>query len=356
MAIMSFVDVARARLRELERHNWRRLLMLGVPAFVLLLTALIYLLSGRYVGTDNAYVKADMVAVSPEVSGRITKVLVKENQHVKAGDPLVELETDPYRIKVNQAEASLAEAVAGIGSLQAQYKMGTTQRGLAKISAAFYQREYDRQRKLARNDFASQSKLDTARHNLDTATQMAAVLEQNINQTLAKLNGKADAEMTEYSAYKAAKAALDAANLDLSRTTLRAPFSGILGRQPQVGDVVTAGTPLVSLISDEHVWIEANFKETQLTNVRPGQHVSITIDTYPDHDWEGVVDSIAQGTGSEFSVLPAQNATGNWVKVVQRIPLHISIIRKDNDPDIRAGMSSSVEIDTHSTPAADEKN
>lgn len=356
MAVKRYVDAIRARLRELDRHNWRRLLMLGVPAFVLLVVALVYLLSGRYVSTDNAYVKADMVAVSPEVSGRIVKVLIKENQHVNAGDPLVELEAAPYRINVEQAEASLAEAVAGIGSLQAQYKMGLTQRGLAKSSAEFYQREYDRQRKLARNDFASQSKLDTARHNLDTATQMAAVLEQNLNQTLAKLNGKADADITEYSAYRAAKAALDTAKLALNRTTLRAPFSGILGKQPQVGDVVAAGTPLVSLISDEHVWIEANFKETQLTNVRPGQHVDITIDTYPDHAWEGVVDSIAQGTGSEFSVLPAQNATGNWVKVVQRIPVHISIIRKDNDPEIRAGMSSSVEIDTHSTPDTGNAN
>lgn len=356
MAVKRFVEILRARLLEIDRHNWRRLLMVVVPALVLLVTALTYLMSGRYVGTDNAYVKADMVAVSPEVSGRIIKVLVKENQHVNAGDPLVELESAPYRINVEQAEAALAEAVAGIGSLQAQYKMGLTQRGLAKSSAEFYQREYDRQRKLARNDFASQSKLDTARHNLDTATQMAAVLEQNLNQTLAKLNGRADGEITGYSAYRAAKAALDTAQLALNRTILRAPFSGILGKQPQVGDVVAAGTPLVSLISDEHVWIEGNFKETQLTNVRPGQRVSITIDTYPDHSWQGVVDSIAQGTGSEFSVLPAQNATGNWVKVVQRIPVHISIIRKADDPDIRAGMSSSVEIDTHSTPAPDAPN
>lgn len=354
MAANHYFAAIRARLSELDRNNWRRLLMLVVPAVVLTIATLAFLLSGRYVSTDNAYVKADMVAVAPEVSGRIVKVLVKENQHVNTGDPLVQLEDTSYRINVEQAEAALAEAVAGIASLKAQYKMGASQRALAQSSAGFYQREYDRQRKLARNDFASQTKLDTARHNLDTATQMAAVLEQNINQTVAKLNGKPDAEIADYSAYRTAKAALDTAKLALSHTTIRAPFSGILGKQPQVGDVVAAGTPLVSLISDEHVWIEGNFKETQLTNVHPGQSVAITIDTYPGEEWEGVVESIAQGTGAEFSVLPAQNATGNWVKVVQRIPVHISIIRKSDDPEIRAGMSSSVEIDTHSTPAADE--
>ena len=343
-----FVEETRARLNGLEQQHWRRILMFGVPFVIILVAGSIYLLTGRYVSTDNAYVKANMVSVSPEVSGRITQVMVQENQHVEAGTPLLQMEKTPYQIAVTEAEARLAEAAAGISSLKAQYEMGVSQRELAKSSAEYYQHEYDRQVKLARKDYASQAKLDQARFYRDTTKQMANVLEQSINQTSAKLNGKPSGDLMDYSAYRTAKAALDNARLQLNRTTVRAPFAGILGHQPQVGDVVGAGTPLVSLISDQNVWVEGNFKETQLTDVHVGQKVSVTIDTYPDHEWEGVVESIAQGTGSEFSVLPAQNATGNWVKVVQRIPVHIALVRHQNDPEIRAGMSCDVKIDTKS--------
>ena len=226
--------------------------------------------------------------------------------------------------------------------------MTEAQLALAQSNVAFYGREYKRQAALAKRSFASQSNLDTARHNFDTAIQLGSVLKESINQIVANLDGAPQAPVEEHSAYKQAEAARDNAALNLERTIVRAPFNGVLGRQPQVGDNVSAGMPVVTMVSQEKVWIEANFKETDMANVRPGQSATIDIDTYSEHGWSGHVGSIAQATGLEFSVLPAQNATGNWVKVVQRVPVRIEIDRKPDDPEIRAGMSVEVKIDTHS--------
>lgn len=326
----------------------RMLIFLGIPAAILIIGAAIYFLSGRYVSTDNAYVKADMVTVSPEVAGKITAVYVTENQQVKKGDPLFQIDPKDYRIALDEADAQLKQAAATVKGQQARYRMTLEQIDLAKSSAEFYQREFDRQSKLARRDFASQQKLDEAKHNLDTAKHLSKVLAASMGEIVASLDDAPEAPVEQHSAYQSAKAARDNAALNLERTTVRAPFDGILGKKPQVGDAVAQGAPVVSLISNANVWIEANFKETQLTDVRPGQDATVTIDTYPGHEWHGRVASIAQGTGSEFSVLPAQNATGNWVKVVQRIPVRVEIEREKNDPPIRAGMSCEVEIDTAS--------
>ena len=341
----------RARLGHINSSRLRLILMMGVPALVILAGATFYLLGGRYVETDNAYVKADTVAVSPKVAGTISKVFVAENQFVEAGEPLFEIDPADYRIVLSEAEAQLKQAAAKVKGQQARYRMTLEQIALAKANAEYYEREFERQNALAKRDFASKQKLDEARHDLQTAQQLAKVLAASIGEIVANLDDIPEAPVEEHSAYRAALGARDNAALNLKRTTVRAPFAGILGKQPQLGDTVAAGTPVVSLISRDRVWIEANFKETQLTEVRPGQNVVVTIDTYPGREWHGHVASIAQGTGSEFSILPAQNSTGNWVKVVQRIPVHISIDREDGDPAIRAGMSSEVEIDTQSLPA-----
>jgi membrane fusion protein, multidrug efflux system len=341
----------RARLGRIDSSRLRPILMIGVPVLVLLVGAAFYFLGGRYVSTDNAYVKADTVAVAPKVTGTIREVFVRENEFVAAGQPIFQLDQKDYRIALDEAEAQLRQAAAKVKGQQARYRMTLEQIDLAKESADYYQREFDRQAKLAKRDFASQQKLDEAKHNLETAQHLAKVLAASMGEIVANLDDAPEAPVEEHSAYRAALGARDKAAVDLERTTVRAPFSGVLGKQPQIGDTVAAGTPVVSLISRDRVWVEANFKETQLTDVRPGQDVVVTIDTYPGREWHGHVASIAQGTGSEFSILPAQNSTGNWVKVVQRIPVHISIDREDGDPDIRAGMSSEVEIDTASLPA-----
>lgn len=331
-----------------DRVSARQFLMMVVPGIALLLIGYVYLTSGRWVSTDNAYVKADMVSVSPDVSGRIVQVFINQNDPVKAGDALFEIDPEPYRLKLQEADAALQAASSNVKSMQAKYQMTVAQLGLAKSNVDFYTREFNRQASLAKANVASQSKLDTARHNLETAVQLGAVLKQSIGQTVAVLDDKPDAPVEEHSSYLQAKATRDNAALNLARTTVRAPFDGVLGRQPQVGDNVITGTPVVSIVSQKNVWVEGNFKETDLENVHAGQDAEVTIDTYPDHPWHGHVLSIAQATGSEFSVLPAQNATGNWVKVVQRVPVRIAVDQQAGDPVIRAGMSAEIEVDTQS--------
>ncbi len=346
---VTFAPVSNAARRILgDREQLRPILLIGVPVLVLAAIAYFYFTSGRYVSTDNAYVKADMVSVSPDVGGRIVAVYVKQNQIVKVGDPLFQIDPVPYRIALAEADAQLATATANVKSLRAKYQMTIAQLALSSSSIDYYKREFGRQAALAKRSFASQANLDTARHNFDTATQLDGVLRQSLEQISAQLDGKPDAPVEEHASYLAAKAQRDNAALNLERSTVRAPFDGVTGKQPQVGDQVSPGMPVVSLISTKNVWVEGNFKETDLTNVRPGQCASIDIDTYPGHEWEGHVASISQATGSEFSVLPAQNATGNWVKVVQRIPVRVAIHRKPGDPEVRAGMSTNVEIDTKS--------
>ena len=346
---VSFAPVAVAARRIInDRTSLRQLLMIVVPVLALVVIGYLYLTSGRYVSTDNAYVKADMVSVSPDVGGRIVEVFVRQNEVVKAGAPLFQIDPKPYKIALAESNAQLQAAEANVKSLKAKYQMTVAQLELAKSNVDYYSREFQRQASLAKSKYASQAKLDTARHNLDTAVQLGNMLKQSIGQTVAMLDDKPDAPVEEHSAYQQAEATRDNAALNLDRTTVRAPFDGVLGKQPQVGDNVAPGTPVVSIISQRNVWVEANFKETDLAKVRPGQKATIDIDTYPDHPWTGRVLSISQATGSEFSVLPAQNATGNWVKVVQRIPVRILIDRNPGDPEIRAGMSVEAEIDTES--------
>jgi membrane fusion protein (multidrug efflux system) len=335
-----------------DRQSLRPILMIGVPVLLLALIGYYYIMSGRYVSTDNAYVKADMVSVSPDVGGRIVQVFVKQNEFVRAGDPVFQIDPAPYKLALAEADAQLKAAASNVYSMKAKYQMTVAQLALAQSNVEFYGRELKRQSALAKASFASQSKLDTAQHNFDTAVQLGGVLKQSIAQIAATLDNQPDAPIEEHSSYMQAKATRDNAALNLERTTVRAPFDGVLGKQPQVGDNVAPGVPVVSIVSEQNVWVEANFKETDLTNVQPGQTATLDIDTYPGHHWTGRVLSISQATGSEFSVLPAQNATGNWVKVVQRIPVRIAIEHRAGDPQVRAGMSVEAEIDTHSGQTA----
>ena len=333
-----------------DKLSLRRLLMVGVPAIAFVIIGYFYFTAGRYVSTDNAYVKADMVSVSPDVGGRIVQVFIHQNEVVKAGAPLFQIDPQPYKIALAESNAQLRASEANVKSLKAKYQMTVAQLSLAQSNVDYYRREFQRQSSLAKSKYASQAKLDTARHNLDTAIQLGQMLKQSIGQIAATLDDKPDAPFQEHSSYQQAEATRNNATLNLDRTIVRAPFDGVLGKQPQVGDNVAPGTPVVSIISQDHIWIEANFKETDLTKVQPGQKAEIDIDTYPDRTWIGRVLSISQATGSEFSILPAQNATGNWVKVVQRIPVRILIERRDGDPEIRAGMSVEAVIDTESEP------
>jgi membrane fusion protein (multidrug efflux system) len=338
------------------RRGWRRrlrgvLLLLG-PLVALTAGAYVYYTSGRVVETDNAYVKADVAMVSAEVAGPIATLRVRENEPVEAGDVLFTIDDRPFAVALARADAQLAAIDDFVESTRASYAQALAQLELARTNLAYEQRELDRLAALAERKLASEVDVDEQRHERDVARQEILVAERTLDQIRARLGGELDRPVTEQAAYLAAKAARDAAALDLEHTVVRAAFAGVASKVPTLGQYVQPGAPVMSIVADRDVWIEANFKETDLTHVAPGQPVDVRIDTYPDRHWRGTVASISQATGAEFSVIPAQNATGNWVKVTQRIPLRIALEIDAGDPPLRAGMSAIVDIDTgHERPA-----
>lgn len=325
------------------------LLLLG-PLLVAAAAAYFYFTGGRYVGTENAYVKADKVMIAAEVSGLISEVAVRENQPVKKGDILFRIDDRHYRIAISEVEAGLANVRDEIDSLKAEYQQKLEERSLARSNIAFAKREFDRQTRLIAKNAVSRSKLDSTRHNLDIALQQVRVIEQEAAQIRAQLGGDPNLPIEQHSHYQTVMAAKNRAELDLEHTVVRAPFDGIASNTPQVGQQVIGkgafNSPIMSLVATTDIWVEANFKETDLTYVKPGQAVSVHIDTYPDKEWKGTIQSLSQATGAEFSVIPPQNATGNWVKVVQRIPVRVAVEINKDDPPLRSGMSTSVKIDT----------
>ncbi|WP_085883471.1 HlyD family secretion protein [Oceanibacterium hippocampi] len=334
-----------------RRRRWLRPLMLLLgPLLVIAAGGYVYLTGSRFVGTENAYLKADKVMISAEVTGLLTEVAVRENQHVAKGDVLFRIDDRSYRIALDEAEAKLAGVRDQIADLKAVYRQKVEERGLAKANIAFAQREFERQASLLKSRATPESKYDTARHALDVARLQLPIIDQQLAQIRAQLGGDPASPVEQHASYRAAVAERDRAALELARTVVVAPLAGIASNTPDPGQVVVGSgpmsSPVMSVVADDGFWIEANFKETELTHVRPGQPVEIRVDTYPDAVWEGTVASISQATGAEFSVIPPQNATGNWIKVVQRIPVRIALPGADAAHPLRAGMSAIVEIDT----------
>jgi membrane fusion protein, multidrug efflux system len=329
-----------------KRRRLRMVLLVVVPLLVLVGAGLVWLTGGRYVSTDDAYVKADKVAITAEVSGKVAQIAVDANQHVTRGQLLFTIDEEPYRIALQRAEANLATARNDIESMRAQLAEKRAALKAAQDSLSYFTREFDRQQQLAARSVVSVSKLDEARHNLENAQQQVAMNQHDIGALLANLGGDGNIATEDHPRVRQARAERDQAELNLRRTRIVSPASGTLANfDVQPGEYVTAAQPVFSLVSDERVWVEANLKETDLTYVRPGQTVTLTVDAYPGHDITAKVESINPGTGSEFSLLPAQNATGNWVKVVQRVPVRIAVT-PDPDYPLVVGMSSNIEIDT----------
>ena len=334
-------------------RRWLRstLLLLG-PFVALTVGAYVYYTSGRVVETDNAYVKADVAIVSAEIAGPIATLGVRENQRVKAGDVSFTIDDRPFNVSLARADAQLAAINDFVESTRASYAQALEQLALARTNAAYEEREHARLTALAERKLASEIDVDEARHKSDVASRQIQVAERALDQIRARLGGDLDRPATEQAAYLAAKSTRDAAALDLEHAVVRAPFDGIASKVPTLGQYVQPGAPVMTVVADHDMWIEANYKETDLTHVAVGQPVDVSLDTYPDRRWHGRVESISQATGAEFSVIPAQNATGNWVKVTQRIPVRIAIETRGDDPELRTGMSAIVEIDTgHERPA-----
>ena len=330
-----------------RRRRWPGVIVIVFgPALIALIGAYVYFTGGRFAETENAYVQADKVSVSAKVSGQITRVLVEDNRLVAPGQVLFQLDEEPFGIALARAQARLQGAKTEIEELKAGYRQMRQEMELEGTNVDYFQREFQRQEKLARKGVASEVRLDEARHNLAMSRQRVAVVRQNLSRILASLGGAADTPVERDPRFLEAKAERDRAALDLRNAVVVAPIAGIAGKVPEPGDYTAAGAPVMNIVSGEGVWIEANFKETDLTHVRPGQPVTARVDTYPDRVWPAVVDSISQATGAEFALLPPQNASGNWVKVVQRIPVRIEIEAAQSDPPLRAGMSVLVKIDT----------
>lgn len=329
-----------------RRRRLRFLLLVVVPLVVLLGAGIAYLAGGRYVSTDDAYVKADKIMISTEVPGRVAEVAVQANQHVARGQFLFALDEEPFRIALGRAEAELAAARNDVEALRAT--LGEKQAALqaAQDLLDYLSREFQRQQALAARGAAPVSKLDEARHNLENARQQVAMNQHEIRALLASLGGDGTIATDDHPKVRQARAARDQAELNLRRTRIVAPASGMLANfELQPGEYVNASAPVFGLVSDEHVWIEANLKETDLTWVRPGQSATIEVDAYPDHVIQATVESLSPATGSEFSLLPPQNATGNWVKVTQRVPVRIAFDEKPSR-DMIAGLSADVRVFT----------
>ena len=325
----------------------RSMFLIVIPLLAVCVGLYLYAAGGRYVSTDNAYVKANVIIISPEVSGRVTSVPVSDNQPVEADDVLLQLDSSPLEITLNRARAQMAVIRTELESLRADYGETVVQAQQAEDKVRYLDKRYKRQRKLLKQGLSSEEKHDEAKHDLQVARREVQIIQQRVQRVLAQLGGSEKLPVDQHPRYLTAQTTYDQAVVDLKATTIRAPASGIVSNMKlQVGEYALAGKPIFSLIENQPIWIEANLKETQLTHILPGQQATIVADAYPDKTWESVVSSIAPATGAEFSILPPQNASGNWVKVVQRIPINLVITDPANGPQLRAGMTVSVRIDT----------
>ena len=309
--------------------------------------AAIYMSRQRYVSTDNAYLKTDRATVAAEVSGTVVAVRVAENERVAKGAPLVELDAQSRRIEVQRAQARLDEARTAISALGATLREKQSELAVARRDAQFANRELQRLQGLASRKLIAQTGLDTAERGAAAAEGRIEILVRDVEQIQAQLGTTtAPRARDTHPKIAAALAELAQARLDVERTVLHAPREGVVAKLPHVGDRLEVGKPALAIVADHDSWIEANFKETDLEFVRVGQPVRVKIDTYPNRRWTGRVQSIAQATGAEFAVIPAQNASANWIKVIQRIPVRIALEVAPDDPPLRAGMSVSVQVDT----------
>jgi membrane fusion protein (multidrug efflux system) len=325
----------------------RLLLLVGVPAVVVVGGLFIWQMGGRYVTTENAYVKADIVQIAPEVAGRVIEVAVRDHAHVKAGDVLLRIDPEPYKLALAQEEAELDSARAAVETARATYHETRSELGELESRADYLARQAARQLELNAKGVAPATRMEEAQNEAEVARERINVVRRRLARVLTTLQGNPDLPTDQHPRVREQIAARDRAALDLARTTITAPTGGVVVNvKLQPGEQVKAATPIFAMVADHRPWVEANLKETTLTHVQVGQKVDVILDIYPDFTWTGEITSISPATGAEFAILPPQNASGNWVKVVQRLPVRIKLLPRDGEPALRAGMTATVSIDT----------
>jgi membrane fusion protein (multidrug efflux system) len=330
-----------------QRRGLRRILMLAAPVVVLIGALYFYLTGGRYESTENASLQTGLVAVSASVSGKVTAIEVTENQLVHKGDVLFRVDSDSFQTAVAAAEAQLADARTDVGSKQADYQEALSQVSAAKARASYAQNEAARQASLLKEGISSKAQADQAATEARTARDAIASAEAKAESLRASLSGNVGGPADAQPAVRRAASQLETARISLRDAVVRAPQDGIVTRvhQLQVGNYVTAGRT-VFMLTGTRFWVQANFKENQLRYMRVGQPATVKIDAFPDHKLKAHVASFSPGTGNSFSILPAENATGNWVKVVQRLPVEIAIDEVPADLPLHTGLSVEIEVDT----------
>lgn len=333
--------------RPRKRLMRRFVLLFVIPVLVIAGVGFGYALGGRYITTENAYVKSAKFAVSSDLDGRVSAVHVAENQRVRAGDVLVELDSRSHEIRLAETEADLARARSQVAGLKADYRASLAELEETRARISHLESQTERYRSLSKRGIAASAQYEEAAADLSAAKRRVATQQERVKEALISIGGDINRPVEKHPLYLAAAAARDQALLWLDYTRIIAPANGIVTAiHLEQGEFVEKGEPIFALVDDRETWVEANLKETQLTHVHEGLKAEIEVDAYPGVTWQATVQGIAPATGAEFSILPPQNATGNWVKVVQRVPVRLRLLPNQDRPPLRAGMTAHISIDT----------